>query len=227
MADILLSFRNCDSFAFEDKTHVNSTKVNKELTITFPDGNILTFTESEWPETIPSTGIGDLGYDGHEILGDLDEWGMNYSTTISANIEVLTEDIVDNPAMFKDSSGENTSFTYTYFPSGVYHAEYSYSTGDPTDLSYSYKSYILHKDTATNYLKEKIEWLFTYDTEADTTQYEYDLVQKQVMQMIMLMHIAEFEFDANSYTEANLKLLACDKIYSTGEMSYKYDEARL
>lgn len=222
MANINLSFRNCDSFAFEDNTSYRE-KENKSLSITFPDGNVLTFSTFESLEEIPSTGIGNLGYDGSEILGDLDEWGMDVSKSFSANIETLTEDIALNPSMFKDSDGNNTSFTYTYFPSGVYYVEYSFENDGRLK---EYEGYFIHRDTANLYLKEKIEWLFEHDTDDNTSEYEYDSIERQVMQMIMLIQIAEFEFGSNSYTEANLKLVACDRLYSTGEMSYKYDEAR-
>lgn len=219
---INLSFRNCDSFAFTDNSHL-SNKTDKKLTITFPDGNVLIFSDFESLEEVPSTGVGNLGYDGSEILGDLDEWGMDIDKTFSANIETLTEDIELNPSMFQDSDGNNTSFTYTYFPSGVYHVEYSYTSDGRLG---EYETYTFHKDTATLYLKEKIEWLFAHDTDSNTSEYEYDTIERQVMQMIMLMQIAEFEFNSNSYAESNLKLVACDRIYSTGSMSYKYDEAR-
>lgn len=228
MADISnkinFEIRNCDSFAFEDtSTYVASLKT---LTITFPDSNQLIFTEAS--DTFPTFGSnqGYLGLDTHEVLGDLDEWGFDINgKIIYANLDNLKEDIADNPAMFKGSDGSNTSFSYSKFPSGIYKLEYSF-TEIPVDTIHSGTHYYLFADTASLCLKNKIQQLFEFDTEDDTTKYQYDKLKDEIMKIIMMIHIAEFDFSNNAYEEANLKLLACDNLCLSGDLGYKFDAAR-
>ena len=224
-ANFLFSFRNCDSFSFQDlDTTLGGVKTEKSLSITFPDGNVLTFEDATFDEIDINTlaGSGLLGYDTHEILSDLDEWGFT-DNILASNIEVLTEVIADYPSMFKDSEAANTSFSYEKFPSGVYKVDYSY---ERSGSEYTGTKYVLFTNTANSYLKEKIEWLFTNDVEEDTTEYQFNLVKDEVIKIIMLMHIAEFDFEVNAYEEANLKLQACDRLCESGVLGYKYDSAR-
>jgi hypothetical protein len=42
----------------------------------------------------------------------------------------------------------------------------------------------------------------------------------------MMIHIAEVDYNNNSYEEANQKLIACDNLCSSGDLGYCYDMVR-
>lgn len=228
--NINFNIRNCDSFIFEDKLELTLPKQSKGLIITFPDTNKLVF--SEQGNTFPpfSSDIGYLGYDSHEILGDLDEWGFDTENDMfTANLDNLKNDVALNPSMFVDKDGNNASFNYTKFPSGVYKLEYSFIAGTSPDAEitqYQTTDYFLFNGTANLCLKNKLQQLFEFDLEISNVKHEYDKLKDEIMKIIMMIHISEFDFSNNEYEEANLKLVACDNLCLTGDLGYKYDTAR-
>jgi len=225
VATIDFRIRNCDSFVFEDQT-VAGIRSSKTMTITFPDSNKLLFAEASNTFPSDSSDTGYLGLDTHEVLGDLDEWGFDTNGHMfTANLDNLADDVADNPSMFKDSDGSNTSFDYSKFPSGIYKLEYSF-TETPVDSVYSVTKYFIFNGTANLCLKNKIQELFEFDLEIDNEQYQYDKLKDEIMKLMMMIQTSQFDFDNHEYEEANLKLVACDNLCSTGDLGYKYDRAR-
>jgi len=214
------TFSGGSSFYFEDLTSVSKT--NRVLTITFPNKNILRFQDNITQPTFPNDPqlTGFLGQNSSEILSTFVEWGGDSSLTV--NTEELRKDLQYYPEFFKTSGGSNAEFGYEFFPSGVYVVTYSYDS----DGSYS-ETQLIYMDQAANIcLKEKIEWLFRNDLEQNKSEREFNLVKDQIMQLIMMMHVSKFDYDSGNYEEANLKLISCDNICSTGSLGYIYDSTR-
>jgi hypothetical protein len=229
-AQFSFEFKGGSSFVFKDDLNTTSPKTNRRLTITFPNKSVLTFTDDfnvSYP-TDPNGGF--LGYGTSEILSVFSEWKELSTGQLIVNTDELRKDLQYYPEFFKDSAGNNAEFSYEYFPSGVYIVTYSFTTSDNTDsgVTTGYtKTLIIKMDQAANIcLKRKIEWLFKSELESDTTQKEYDLVKNQILKLIMMMHIADFDFENEAYQEANLKLMSCDNICATGNLGYLYDSTR-
>jgi len=227
-AQFSFEFKGGSSFVFIDGTTTSSTKTNRLLTITFPNKNVLTFTD-DFDVSYPTVSNGGfLGYGTSEILSVFSEWTTTDQLTV--NTDELRKDLQYYPAFFKDSSGNNAEFSYEYFPSGVYIVTYSFTTTDNTDsgVTTGYtKTLIIKMDQAANIcLKRKIEWLFENKLETSTTQRDFDLVKTQIMQLIMMLHVADFDFQNEVYEETNLKLMSCDNICATGNLGYLYDSTR-
>lgn len=225
-ATFTFQFSGGDSFVFTDTLGL-SGKINKLLTIIFPNKNILTFTDNiedqNYPEDPQTSGF--LGYNNSEILSTFNEWKFN--DILIVNTEELRKDLLYYPEFFKDNNGNNAEFGYEYFPSGVYVITYSYKAGDTVPpINYTSTQLIKMDQSANICLKRKIEWLFDSKLNLDTSQKDYDLVKDQVMQLIMMLHIADFDFESNIYEEANLKLMACDNICASGNLGYLYDSTR-
>ena len=228
-------FKGGSSFTFTD-LYPSVSKVERKLKIKFPNGNILEFNDVLSPH-YPSNGIGFMGQTTSEILTAFREIGIS---NFNADTKQLREDTIYYPGFFK-SNGENIEFNYEYFPSGVYEVTYSYLIDEentiiipPPELSIlmgggnsvSETQYIFMDQAANICLKRKIEWLFKNDLEYNTSPKEYNLVKDQIIQLIMMLHIAQFDYDNAAYQEANLKLLACDNICATGNLGYLYDSTR-
>lgn len=222
MANALFTFqfKGGSSFIFTDTLNL-SDKQNRLLTIVFPNKNILTFTDDVETQFYPdpqTTGF--LGYGTSQILSTFNEWKSN--NTLIVNTEELRKDLIYYPQFFKDSTGNNAEFGYEYFPSGIYVVTYSYEA----DGRYTETQLIKMDQSANICLKRKIEWLFDSKLEINTSQKEYDLVKDQVMQLIMMLHVADFDFNNEVYEEANLKLMSCDNICASGSLGYLYDSTR-
>lgn len=230
-ATFTFQFSGGSSFVFTDTLGLPD-KQNKLLTIVFPNKNVLTFTdtvEAQLYPTDPQT-AGFLGYGTSQILSTFNEWKFNDVLTV--NTEELRKDLIYYPQFFKDSVGNNTDFGYEYFPSGVYVVTYSYIRyiqgpfGTEIPVPYYYRQLIKMDQAANICLKTKIEWLFNSKLDIDTSQKDYDLVKNQVMQLIMMLHVADFDFDNEVYEESNLKLMSCDNICASGSLGYLYDSTR-
>lgn len=236
-AKFTFQFSGGNSFVFTD-TLGFPNKTNKLLTIIFPNKNILTFTDTIEDQTYPEDPqtFGFLGYNNSEILSTFNEWKFN--DILIVNTEELRKDLLYYPEFFKDNNGNSAEFGYEYFPSGVYVVTYSYfydpsGTGNSGNIgdnliipNYTSTQLIKMNQSANICLKTKIEWLFDNKLDTDTSQKDYDLVKDQVMQLIMMLHIADFDFESNIYEEANLKLIACDNICVSGNLGYLYDSTR-
>jgi hypothetical protein len=228
-AQFSFEFKGGSSFVFIDGTTTSSPKTNRQLTITFPNKNVLTFTDDFNVSYPTDSNGGFLGYDTSKILSVFSEWNEEVGQLI-VNTDELRKDLQYYPEFYKDSSGNNAEFSYEYFPSGVYIVTYSFTTTDNTDsgVTTGYtKTLIIKMDQAANIcLKKKIEWLFKSDLEQDTSQRDFDLVKNQIMQLIMMLHVADFDFINKVYEETNLKLMSCDNICATGNLGYLYDSTR-
>lgn len=237
MADTLFTFefKGGSSFTFKDNTSGN--KINKKLEIIFPNGNVLTFSDNLAQQEFPNGGSGFLGSYTSEILSTFNEIGF-LGGTLNVNTKQLREDTVYYPEFFK-SGDSGVEFNHEYFPSGIYKVTYSYILDAPgggilppellggqPKVNFSETQYIKMDQAANICLKRKIEWLFKNELEGDTTQKEYDLVKNQILKLIMMMHIADFDFQSEAYQEANLKLKSCDNICATGNLGYLYDSTR-
>jgi hypothetical protein len=241
-ATFTFQFSGGSSFVFKDTLGLPD-KQNKLLTIVFPNKNVLTFTDTVETQLLSSDAqtAGFLGYGTSQILSTFNEWKFNDVLTV--NTEELRKDLSYYPQFFKDSAGNNAEFGYEYFPSGVYIVTYSY-VYDPTGtggggsggitagisggMDY-YSRQLIKMDQAANIcLKRKIEWLFDNKLDSDTSQKDFNLVKDQVMQLIMMLHVADFDFNNNPpvYEEANLKLMSCDNICASGSLGYLYDSTR-
>lgn len=226
-------FKGGSSFKFQ-ATELQG--INHSLSIAFPNGNILSINSNTTAQSYPTNSIGFSGQFSSAVLATFFELDLAPSGAITINTKQLREDVALYPEYFKTSSGNNAEFGYEYFPSGIYKITYSY-TGTPTPnpgggnitgggSTISETKYILMDQSANICLKRKIEWLFENKLEGDTSQVEYDLVKNQIMQLIMMLHIAQFDYANAAYEEANLKLMSCDNICATGNLGYLYDSTR-
>lgn len=224
-ATFTFQFSGGSSFVFTDTLGV-SDKQNKLLTIVFPNKNVLTFTDNVATQSYPDAQTaGFLGYGTSQILSTFNEWKFNDVLTV--NTEELRKDLIYYPQFFKDSAGNNANFGYEYFPSGVYVVTYSYIVAETVPSTNYTSTQLIKMDQAANIcLKRKIEWLFDSKLDIDTSQRDYDLVKDQVMQLIMMLHVADFDFNNGIYEESNLKLMSCDNICATGNLGYLYDSTR-
>lgn len=222
-AQFSFEFKGGSSFIFIDETTTSSTKTNRSLTITFPNKNVLTFTD-DFDVSYPTDSNGGfLGYDTSNILSVFSEWKETATGQLIVTTDELRKDLQYYPEFFKDSAGNNSEFGYEYFPSGVYVVTYSAIIDDG---SYQETLIVKMNQAANICLKRKIEWLFENKLEEDTSQRDFDLVKNQIMQLIMMLHVADFDFESLAYEETNLKLMSCDNICATGSLGYLYDSTR-
>ncbi len=223
----------CGSFTFQHIYTKPYITYKKELVITFPAGETLTFSEAD--STFPSQlALGNNGDLDSEILADLDELGYdleNGIAIVNIDTESLAKAIALNPGMFT-IDGLPIPFGYENFPDGVYKSEFSFfelpttatqTGGDPTQMGTSISGikYELKMCCALKCRAQKIEDYFEQNCKTPRNCKKRKELSELITRMRMLELGALWDFSQKDYDEASSKVEAMQLLCQTGKCNYK------
>ena len=239
LANFKFNLLGCKSFVFQHVYSKPYITYDKTLTITFPTGEVLKFSEADenFNTQLPSSGSnGDFT---SEILADLNEWGYDLSqgtAVIMADIDTIKEDLLLHPDLFT-KDGAEVAFTYDTFPDGVYHVEFSFKEkpatysektlridsggGTPEQEPYYGEKYILSMCNSLSCRAAKIDEYFKQGCNTPADCHKQDTIAGVVTRMRLLELGALWDFSQKDYENTTKKVQAMSMLCTTGNCNYK------
>lgn len=169
-----IDIKGCTGFEFRDLTPVQGTRYDVKFVLTFPGGEVLTYSVSTLP-------LGNASYidTGNGALTSYQP--TNPSGSFLFNIDTINNDSAAHPVLEDSTNSPLTAYSYPTLPDGFYTLKYVFdtSTGD----EYSGEKEILNLCNAKNCylsmtegdcpcetkeLSDKAEQVFALITRAET-----------------------------------------------------------
>lgn len=188
---------------------------SKELEIEFPDNSKLMFqtASNNYPPIIYRSNIDDYN---SSILADLNEWGINNSPIIYLPFENLIVDCDLYPGLYKDAEGNDSSFSYTTVPSGIYKVRTKLVHPNGTEI-YNESDYFITTESTNQCIAEKVDEVQQFSC---TDCKEYDEAIKLTTTMLMIRDAALWDYSKGYIEEANNKFSALDNVCESGVLNY-------
>lgn len=232
-ATILFRFINAEGFLFQDLTELPlevRKASNRQLKITFPNGNYLLFAHQEttYPLEVPlNQQILDVN---SSYFNSLEALGFREGErSIYLSFDQIRE-LSEHSDVFFDSDDNPIAFTANFTTDGIYEVYHEfevtrvYQQNDtPEDNVYSDTLTIFSTDFAQKLINDAINELFTMKCDEEASCGDICQQRCKITTAIIMEYSAIYEFNQGNLDSAQAKASSLYRILTEGEVSYKFN----